>query len=372
MRNFGFVLLVLFGTSAFAQVSEDFDHNSQATSESNCWEFDGVVISRPPSSTALNNGTGRPLADAEMDGFGGDPSLSSPYTKFEGSHTLTFQHKLTDADGGYSRLAVYLEDPTGAQTQIFFHTYRIFYGNASGDPTDDQSESVAFTYTGYARVVFEWVYIDSDTRGYLDEISVDGTYAADATSESDGYCPAVFDLTDTVCAGDQNVDFTALYEQATRSYTWTFTSSSAGTIDDNITSNDGTIQVDFDTLSGDFQLVGTESVSGHQTVYDIHVNPLPSLSYSIDSICLEEPYDIELTLTGTGPWVLEYEYTGSGTQTVTISSASYTLSLPGEADTFTFLTLTDSNSCGIDGSWLPSVIVPYFDKPAPVEIEVIE
>ncbi|KAB2813938.1 hypothetical protein [Phaeocystidibacter luteus] len=371
MRNFGFVLLFLFGTSAFAQVSEDFDANSQSSIEAGCWEFDGVGISKPPTSKALNGGNDRPLADADLDGTG-SASLASPYIKFDGSNTLTFQHKLLAANGTFSELEVFLEDPTGVRTSVFSHTYRSGGSNANGNPTNSNSESVSTSFSGYARVIFVWTYTSTSTNGYLDEFSLDGEYAADASSESDGYCPAQFDFTDTVCAGDQNVLYTALYNRSTESYTWSFTSASAGTIDDNISTNDSTVELDFDTITGDFQLVGTESNTGHQTIYDIHVHALPSVSHTIDSVCLDEPYDIELTLTGTGPWELQYQYTGSSTQTVTINSSPYTLSLPAEADTFTFISLSDNNGCEIDGGWLPTVTVPYFDKPAPVEIEVIE
>lgn len=372
MRYFGAALFVLILQPALlGQVTEDFDHNNQSVSESNCWEYSNVSISRPNSSIALNNGNDRPLADADLDGTV-TASLISPYTKFDGPSTIDFQHKLKNGNGAYSRLAVYLEDPTGVRTQVFFHIYRAFYTDINGDPTNDQAETISFNSTDYAQVVFEWQSLSTSDNGYVDEIVIDGDNAADASNESNGYCPAIFELNDTVCSGSQNVTYEALYDQAIRNYSWSFSSASAGSIDLSISGNDASIQLDFDTISGDFELVGVESTSGHQTVFYIHVEELPALTHSIDSICLNEPYTIDLQLTGNGPWELDYQYDGSGVITTTISNSSHTLSLPADASNFEFLQLTDQNGCSIDDRFLPSVTVHYYPKPGPITLQKIE
>lgn len=372
MRRLGFILFIaLLSNSVFAQISEDFDHDDQSVSESNCWEFDGVGISKPPSSSALNPGNKRPLGDVPFSNFG-TSELISPFGYFDGSNTINFDHRLTSESGSSIWLTVYLEDPSGTRTQVFSHYYRLLSYSVNGDPSNNQAATISTTFTGYARVVFEWSYIFASNSGYIDEIEIDADNAANSDDESNGYCPAIMTVNDTVCAGDLNVNYEALYADATHTYTWSFSGSSAGTLDQTITTNNQSIELDFDTVNGSFQLIAVESTSGHQTVFNIYVNDLPSLSYTVDSICLEEPYDIELTLTGQGPWELEYEYTGSGSKTVTISSSPYTLSLPAEADTFEFIGLSDDNGCEIDQRFLPSVTVPYYPKPGPITVVPID
>lgn len=361
------MLFLLCSTSIFAQVEEDFDHNNVSTSESDCWEFDDATVSKPNSSIALNNGSDRPLGDATISGFSGSSSITSPYIEFDGSNTIAFQHKLLAATGGYVNLTVRIIDPSGATAAtVLSHDYRWWYMNVNGDPTDGTSESIAVNYTGYGKVQFTWSWLDASTNGYVDNISIDGDNAADGTQESNGYCPAYMEVYDTLCSASSNISYEALYNDISHTYTWTFTGTSPGTIDNSITSNDGEIELDVDSVSGDYILKAVESGSGHQTYYYIHVNPLPTLDYDIDSICLEEAYDIELTLTGTAPWTVEYEYTGSsGTQSINISSSPYTLSMPGTADTFEFIQVTDGEGCINSADFLPEVTVPYYPKPGP-------
>lgn len=366
MRSFGpSFVLVLFSVFCFGQVTEDFDHNSISTSQSNCWQFVNATLSKPPSSRAINNGGDRPLADGSLSGLLGDASLISPYTKFDGSGTISFRHKLLDQDGAYSNLSVYIIDPNGNIVQtVLDHTYRIVYVNVSGDPTNVQTESVAITYTGYGRVYFYWSYVLSDTRGYLDDISIDGTYSADASQESSGYCPALFELTDTVCANAQNVSFNALYDVAYESYTWSFSGTSPGTIDATVSTNDSEIQIDFSGTSGNFILEGLESTSGNKTRFSIHIPAAPGLSYSTDSVCEGEGWAIDLSLSGDGPWELDYN-DGTGTQTLNISSSTHTLALTESVNSVDFTELRDANDCSISSAELPTVDALRFPKPGP-------
>ncbi|GGH70709.1 hypothetical protein GCM10011318_12990 [Phaeocystidibacter marisrubri] len=368
MRSFGLVVLFLFcSVSIFAQVEEDFDHNNVSTSESDCWEFDNATVSKPNSSVALNNGGNRPLGDATISGLLGESSITSPYIQFNGNSTIEFQHKLLNQTGGYINLTVTIIDPSDATAvTVLNHTYRFWYLNVGGNPTNTINESIPINYTGYGKVQFRWTWLDAYTNGYVDNISIDGTNAADGSQESGGYCPAYMEVFDTLCSATSNVNYSALYNDLSHSYNWTFTGASAGTIDKSISSNDGEIELDVDSISGDFILKAVESSSGHQTYYYIHINPLPTVDYDIDSICLEEPYDIELTLTGTAPWVVQYEYTGSGgTQSVNIPSSPYTLSMPGTADAFELIQVTDGEGCINSADFLPEVTVPYFPKPGP-------
>lgn len=367
MRSYGLVVLFLLcSVSIFAQVTEDFDHNNVSTSEGNCWEFDGATVSKPNASNAINVGGNRPLGDAAFSGTTGDASIMSPYVYFEGTSTIEFQHKLEDETGGYANLTVSLVDPSGTTVQtILNHTYRFLYISINGNPETVISESINVNYDGYAQLKFYWTWYDAATNGYVDEISIGGSNAADGSQESGGYCPAVMEVYDTICSASSNVSYEALYNQASRNYTWTFTGSSAGTIDQSITSNDSEVELDVDSISGDYTLKAVESTSGHQTYFYIHVNPLPTIAYSIDSICLEEAYDMEITLTGTAPWTVQYEYTGSGTQSVNISSSPYTIHMPGTADSFNFIQVTDDEGCTNSADFLPDVVIPYFPKPGP-------
>lgn len=368
MRSIGLTVLTLFlSISSWAQsVTEDFNHNNIATSQSNCWEFDNVTIERPPSSKALSVGTNRPLASAALNGIKGNCALYSPFMKFSGSGSLDFDHKLMAATGESSALTVVIYDPSGAIVQTLgSHTYRSGNANASGDPTLGMSESYSITYSGYGRLGFVWAYTNSSTEGYVDNIEISGEYAADQTRESSGFCPAIMEVYDTVCSASSNLSLEALYNSPGNSYSWSFNGSSAGTFDYSISSNNAEVELDLDSTSGDFTILAIENATGHQTYYYLHVDPLPTLSYSIDSVCLEDPYAIQMTLTGTGPWTLEYRYDGISTQSIVINSSSYLLNLPGDAANFQFISLTDDNGCANTSAFLPSVTVPYFPKPGP-------
>lgn len=368
MRNLGYVvLLLLFSFSSLAQVTENFNHDDQSVSEGNCWQFNNIVIDKIPGSQSINTGTNFELGLVEFTGGSNTASLTGPYMDFSTANQISFNHKLRNASGTYSNITVQIIDPSGTVRQtILDHDYRSGNSNANGNPTNTINENINITYTGYGQVVFSWSATGTNTDALIDDISIDGTEVADESTSVSGVCESTFTFRDTVCSGDQAVLYTAEYNISSETYTWAFSGGSAGTIDDNLTTNDSIVEVTFDTISGDYSLVATEAGTGNQVVWEIHVNPLPSVSYSIDSVCLEEAYTMDLTLTGTGPWTLEYQYTGSGTQTQLISTSSYGLNLPGTADTFSFISLSDANGCSIDASLMPSVTVPYFPKPDPL------
>lgn len=366
MRSIGLsAIFILLSFSAFSQVTENFNHNDISVSEGNCWEFSNVDVEKPNASVAINNGANRPLASADINGFG-SATLSSPYMEFDGTGTIDFEHKMLNETGGYINLTVIIQDPSGATAAtLLSHTYRLFYSSVNGDPTNNISESINISYTGWGKVIFSWTYLDATTSGFLDDISISGTYAADDNNESSGYCPAEMMVYDTICSGDQTVSFEALYNDASHTYSWSFSESAPGTIDATISSNDDEITVDFDTISGNFTLIAQESTTGHLTVYNLVINPLPNLTFEIDSICEEEPWEIELSLIGTAPWEITYSYTGSGNITEVTSDPDHIISLPGTADTFNWVQIQDGTGCINTKDFMPVVNIPYFPKPGP-------
>lgn len=104
--------------------------------------------------------------------------LYSPYTYFDGTGTITFNHKLNSKSGKERRLRAYLIDANGNLGQkIFDYTYITNYQNVHGDPTDAQTATIPVTWTGVYMVKWYWSGYKGCSRGIIDDIVIDGQYS---------------------------------------------------------------------------------------------------------------------------------------------------------------------------------------------------
>lgn len=369
-------MIIFLITSVASQgqtVTENFNHNSQATSESNCWEYVNTSIVRYPSNKSINNGGGRPMAEADISAsFGASAELHSPFIYFDGTGTISFNHRMSQDDWYYvsEYLQMYLLDPKGNVSGPYFsHVYRqlsFFNPTPNGDPTLTYSESVPVTWTGYYRVMWYWSSYYAFGTGQLDDISISGTFTADDTEEINGYCPCIMNVTDTVCGGEQNDSRTALYPRGSRTYNWNFVGGSGGSIDATVSSNDQTIEVDWIAPSGslaNYTLFAKESTSGsgqpgNETYFDIYVRKRPSYSVAMDTVCPDESVTLTFTGTGTAPFSVSYD-TGGSTTTIGVSGTSTTINIPAGASYINFSSVTDANGCLVNPSSLGNKTIYY-------------
>ena len=351
-------LLPALSIGQSVNVSEDFNHNSQATSEANCWEFDDVSIS---SANSINTGAGAPQADADIyTVLGADAELRSPFIKFNGSGNITFKHKMSDDEWyyGYSNLSVYLRDPFGNTfgPAILDHTYRFFPTAPNGTPTNPMTETISINWTGYYQVVWRWTAISSYADGLVDDIVIPN----DTTSYIEY---------DTVCTGDKNV----LYQPSTAnslsnfSYTWNFVGPAGGSLTTS-SSNNRKASVDWTNGAGDYQLKAIETYNGgcagRKTIFKVHVVDPSTVSAHIDTTCAGENPEVLLTFTGSPPWELKYKVDGGSAQTFTTSSTNVSLPLPGLISSFNIINLKDNGPCNGTVTGFSTLAIYYF--PAPI------
>lgn len=365
------IVFCLYSTIAFSQITENFDHNDIQISKSNCWQFSNAVISKPPASKSINVGYHRGLGDIPLTGSSGSATILSPYVQMNGSGFISFNHKLLLENGQYSDLKVEIFDPSGLLVQSgFTHVYRSNNVNMNGNPRTTVNSSIPITYSGYGQVVFTWTWQNANNNAYIDDIQLDGIFAADSSLENNGYCPALMAQYDTLCMVQSKVAYSALYATALKFYNWRFMSKPAGQIDQSASQNNETVNVNYDTLSGDYILNCMESGTSHQTVFYIHIIPWPELSYTIDTICLGSPVTFQLQLTGSAPWQVKYIHSGiSSPTTMNIQSATQLISLPASTTGIMILELNDRTGCPFPPSLLPVINVPYFPgggKPGPI------
>ena len=174
--------------------------------------------------------------------------------------------------------------------------------------------------------------------------------------------------TDSVCAGTQDKVYGITGAVTTSTYTWYISNSSAGTIDNSITTNDSEIQIDWGTTVGTYTLYVVETTgdgcTGDSVMLDVVVNPLPTATIVADSVCSGYSATLTLNLTGQAPWTVDYS-DGTNTYTANANTTPYTVALPAytTSQTITITGVTDGHNCDADNAGLPSTGVTIFPKP---------
>lgn len=182
-----------------------------------------------------------------------------------------------------------------------------------------------------------------------------------------GYAQVTF--TDSVCANQQDVIYGVSNSNSTSNYNWWLDDPSAGMIDSTVASNDSVIEIDWGATTGTYKLYVQETTQfgckGDTMELDIVINPLPTVTASVDSVCEGFTSTITFEFTGDAPWVVSYT-DGSSTFTDTASVTPYSTTLPQYSSTQSIdvTSLADNNACVADTSGLPTS-VPVYISPKP-------
>lgn len=373
------IMLTLVVSFGYAQsVSQDFDDNDINVLEASCWESTDFTLT---DSDSINSGASAPMgvADIESD-YLDSASLTSPYIYFDATGTVTFTHKMSAHNGSEvsAGLEVEIIDPAGNSTTILTHSYKSFGVISPPAATVVRMESINVSWTGYYRIKWSWVSEGNrDTitntgygNAYIDDISIGGSFAAESSNEFNGYCPGLFYLKDTVCAGEEDASYTPLGANATgHTYSWSFTGTSGGTIDNSVTASNEQIEVDWNWVSGNYQLLSQESAigsyKGNKTYYDVYVRQAPSMVSIIqnDTVCDGSVVSVVFTLSGTAPFEITF-VDELGTHTVTASTTTYTYTPSAHMDNIEVISVEDAYGCLAEEDDLLSLWLYYFVNPS--------
>lgn len=174
--------------------------------------------------------------------------------------------------------------------------------------------------------------------------------------------------TDSVCAGEQDVVYGISGAAASSSYSWSLSDPTAGTIDNSVSANNSTIEIDWSTMVGTYTLRAIEMTAngcyGDTVTLDVVINPLPTATLVGDSICEDFSGTLTFNLTGTAPWTINYT-DGTNNFTATATSSPYVVTTPTYTtnQTITVTSVTDGSGCAADPSTLPTAQIYVYPKP---------
>lgn len=174
--------------------------------------------------------------------------------------------------------------------------------------------------------------------------------------------------TDSVCAGSTDVVYGVTGASGSSHYSWFLNDPTAGTIDSTVSSNNGTIEIDWSTMVGTYTLSVVEhdqfGCYSDTVTLAIVINALPTVAIVADSVCIGYSSNITFSFTGEAPWIVSYT-DGSTSFTDTAAATPYVASLPAynSTQTITVTGLSDGNSCSADPAGLPTT--PVFVRPKP-------
>jgi len=193
-KNILLLLIILGATTGYPQVTNNFESGNRATDVNNCWIFDNTNINASkPIQGKYSCQTGSLSS--------GVHKLTSPWIQTTGSGKLSFKHKM-DLNNGISRLLrVFLLNDANQVVQTLY-TY-----NYPGDKRTVISTSVDLPVAGVFRIQWEFTGTGGSSRGNLDEISIDGVYNSDPTSnDGKGDCAAIITVQDSDQDGVADTD----------------------------------------------------------------------------------------------------------------------------------------------------------------------
>ncbi len=350
----GLILVSTCFLSGQTWVSENFNHNDQDESEENCWQF-------------INARLNSREFEGDIDGTITSCELRSPFINFNGTGDIHFKHQL---DGNppnlsMSYLNIYLRDPAGNLTgPIFTHIYQQFFSSPNGPPQQPHNENIPITWTGYYQVVWAWTGFLNNQDAILDNILIKGDFAADDSEETNGYCPAMMEEQDTVCAGELNDRVSTLYPRSGRDYDWNFVGPNGGNIDETVTSDDRSVEVDWTSVVGDYVLFVKESsaggLPGNEVSFNVHVLSQPSFTVDLDTTCEGTQAICNFTFSGVGPFSLTY-FTNFTSQTINVAGTTTSVTLPLTATYINITNVSDASGCAVDPTTLGSHNLYYTD-----------
>lgn len=361
------LLAMLIAVSLHAQVTENFNHMSKASSQSNCWEIpstsDFGIVS--VATQAVNTGADEPMLRTGNISAG-SVSFKTPFIKFNGSGVVAFKHRLHSTSAGTSRtMDIKVIDQSGNVVSTAFN-----YDYLANTPvTDVHAEAVPVSWTGIYQLQFTWTGVGGGARGVIDDISIHGAYAADSSLNNGGVCPAMNVPTDTICTSYADQSYKIYNPVSGSTYNWFLSDPAAGTIDNSITTDNSEIEIDWSGTAGLYTInvyeTSSEGCIGDTVQLDVIVDTLPTVAVTVTAVCHGENPTATFTLTGNAPWVLSYT-DGTTNYTDTVNSSPYVKVLPAYASsqTLTVTGLTQASACSGDPASLPSVPILINPKPS--------
>lgn len=357
-------LLLLLAVILSGQITENFDGSVQ-DARSGCWDLPKKISIVNSSDQAINTGSGKPLL--KSGGLNGTSfSVKSPYIKFNNSGIITFKHRLHNNNVGVSRiLTINIIDGSG---NVIATPYVYDY-IAEGTDVQPQTAGFNIRWSGIYRVEYLWSGVSGGASGLIDDVYIDGTYA----TTDDGRCVQMPSLIDTVCSGYSDRRYSIYYPNPTSNYYWYLGDPTAGTIDNSITANNSSIEVDWNGVLGTYLLyvyeVSNEGCMGDTVDMAVLIDTTTSVVHlTVDTTCEGFSPTARFTFTGMSPWVVEYT-DGTTNFVDTTSSNPFIREIPKVYPnigtyTLTVTNLTQNSACQqADLSNLPSAPIIVIPEP---------
>lgn len=363
--------LLLLGASIqlqAQQVTQNF--NKSVNQIGDCWNWTNMKITT--KNTINKNKNKKALTGTTPVG---NPAyhFQSPFIQFNGAGAINFRHKLDGTSGTDRSMRLVLLDSAENVVQVL-HNYTYIAGGTfpNGNPTNVVNVSVPITWSGVFILRWEFFGVGGKSLSMIDDIEIDGTDVSDSEQDNGhGYCRNDDVVYDTICAGTTALHAVP-YPMEGHVWNWAWTSGNGGSINQNyIRSQEDTIvEINWNsTASGDYVLQATETrMPWGTTTYDvtfyIHVEPLPTVALTIDTVCPNDSHLATFTFTGTPDWTVSFT-DGQTTWTETFGSSPATYSLPAyqSRQTISVLGLTDGSGCSADPSLFPEADAVVHELP---------
>mgnify|MGYP000082211709 CR=1 FL=1 len=158
-------------------VTNDFEEGNRNVYAAQCWIFQATTV----ESNGVISGNFS-MRTGPMTSPVNPQILTSPWVNLDGSGTLDFKHKL-DNFRGTKELTVLLLDNSGnvnPPVVLYYYDY--------ADGIQLQNVSIPITATGIHRIAWVFRGTGGNSRGFLDDVSIPGTYAS---NPSNGCAPEV-------------------------------------------------------------------------------------------------------------------------------------------------------------------------------------
>lgn len=173
-----FGVALLLSGSLNAQVVQDFESGSRNAEMAKCWMFKSTNILGGSNALAGQFS----MRTGQMSSMTSKHSLITPWMYLYGTGNLQFKHKIDALNGGGKFLEVTICDQFGNLMVI----YSISYSNNSL-----YNITLPITAAGYYQICWDFFGSGGNTRGFLDDISLPGIYAADPSNNNGGICPYI-------------------------------------------------------------------------------------------------------------------------------------------------------------------------------------
>ena len=203
------------GLIAQTALKVDCETGNRSADEASCWTFPNCKYSDAKVLSGKYSARTEYLLNNAANG------ARSPWVKFNGRHTISWNMKLDSWSGKASKFALLKEDASNISQMDTLYTYDFDQSNA----TTLKQASVDINATTVSRLHFYFYGDDGATRGIMDDLSIDADYYA---SPSNNCSPKAL-AKDTDGDGVPDAD-DAFPKDAARAYVTSLPASGPGTI----------------------------------------------------------------------------------------------------------------------------------------------